>query len=467
MKERGRLVELATRHTNASQEDIEVLLEVEQRLPTIAMAEDTDVFIDCLSKNEREAVVLAGAYGRRSVYGQDVVGFSIRQEDEPAVFRTLMLGMQTKRVRAVCDTGSEELQLIQTAYPIRNQNRCIAALVREARYDGIPSGTRASLRVDAYPCLAHMIPICDCLEDAAIVLDGAQRVIHCNNPARALFAEFGYVDDILSSPYGAVSLHGAVRAGVDAPCVQHDASLCGRHYAVRERYVAEQGGYYLLVIRDVSVRVQWEELLLQKSMALREADHRIVNNLQTVQGLLALQERRMGDGEAKLALQDAMGRISSISTAHKLMMKSEAQVSEFSVQGLMEDIKTSFLHIDQLGKRGIRVELRGDDFPVAGDFCSSLALILNELLQNSAKHAFGSGDGGCISITAKDDALYPKIVYQDDGKGFDMDAASASRTGLGINIIRNIVKNKLKGRLEIFSDANGSVFTFDYRKRIL
>ena len=54
---------------------------------------------------------------------------------------------------------------------------------------------------------------------------------------------------------------------------------------------------------------------------------------------------------------------------------------------------------------------------VDSDTATSVALVVNELLQNALKYAFHEGDDGHVRILVTRGALYAQIIVEDDGEG--------------------------------------------------
>ena len=72
-------------------------------------------------------------YKRQSSYRKSVVGLLARRENEPAVARTLRLGVGTKQMKALTQ---ENRRTVQSVEPIKNSaGKVIGALVREQRMD--------------------------------------------------------------------------------------------------------------------------------------------------------------------------------------------------------------------------------------------------------------------------------------------------------------------------------------------
>ena len=96
-----------------------------------------------------------------------------------------------------------------------------------------------------------------------------------------------------------------------------------------------------------------------------------------------------------------------------------------------------------------------------------IAQILNNLIQNSIIHAFENFKGNAqITVTLKEKDENLIIEYEDNGRGISKEVKqnvfepfittkrNAGGTGLGLNIVYNLVHQKLKGSLELISKEN-------------
>lgn len=101
----------------------------------------------------------------------------------------------------------------------------------------------------------------------------------------------------------------------------------------------------------------------------------------------------------------------------------------------------------------------------------SFSQILSNLIMNSLIHGFKKDDKGTISITVNVDKNNLELIYKDSGKGMSKEVQakifdpffttnrSNGGSGLGMNIIYNIITRKLKGKIRIIStEDKGSEF---------
>ncbi|MCP5034457.1 MAG: ATPase, partial [Actinomycetia bacterium] len=102
------------------------------------------------------------------------------------------------------------------------------------------------------------------------------------------------------------------------------------------------------------------------------------------------------------------------------------------------------------GEAPVRIRLVGEGPVVSTTTASSLAVVVNELVQNAVEHGFPTGSaGGTVSVELVYSSTELTIRVHDDGQGlpsgFDLD----NQTGLGLTIINTLVKGELGGRLTV------------------
>ena len=68
---------------------------------------------------------------------------------------------------------------------------------------------------------------------------------------------------------------------------------------------------FAVIIRDITWNREQEKNLILKSVAVKELNHRVKNNLQTIASLLRLQARREEKEETRQVLNESISRILS------------------------------------------------------------------------------------------------------------------------------------------------------------
>lgn len=232
---------------------------------------------------------------------------------------------------------------------------------------------------------------------------------------------------------------------------------------MQEQNLSEQEAYHYVIIQDVTWRREQEQALILKSVAIKEIHHRVKNNLQTIASLLRLQTRRTDSEETRQVLGESMNRILSIASTHELLAQSG--VDEVMLGEVILNIKNNTMRYFSNPKCYVTITMEGGDFQVDSDIATSVAIIINELLQNSLKYAFQDRSSGEIRIVVEQGKLYSSIQVSDNGGGFDVANTEGNR--LGLSIVQTLVKDKLRGNLEIESGPEGTCARFDFKNQII
>jgi two-component sensor histidine kinase len=87
---------------------------------------------------------------------------------------------------------------------------------------------------------------------------------------------------------------------------------------------------------------------------------------------------------------------------------------------------------------------------------SSLAVMLNELLQNAVEHGYPPGSGGgVVSVQLSAIGRELAIVVRDHGVGLPPGFDSATSAGLGLTIISTLMTGDLGGTIEVLPAPEG------------
>jgi len=213
----------------------------------------------------------------------------------------------------------------------------------------------------------------------------------------------------------------------------------------------------LLVItlhqREVAkgVREQKERMDLLDE-ARREMDHRARNNFQTVLSLVQLQAVRESDANVKTALQQVADRILAISVATEhLAIRSD----DLATVRLRDHLCGLCAQLERgLGRGDVHVECDVPDVTASADTAIHLAIIVNELVTNSLKHAFDEGRGGLVRVCSKMIGKGLELEVTDDGSGMNTPSRSPG-SGLGHRLVETFAKH-LNAKVEVSSSAAGT-----------
>ena len=217
----------------------------------------------------------------------------------------------------------------------------------------------------------------------------------------------------------------------------------------------------LILLRDVTDLRRRDRMLMSKDATIREIHHRVKNNLQTIAALLRLQGRRLDSPEARQAIKESERRIRSIAIVHETLSREAREEVEFSdiVKPLVRVVEESVSTGEDVG---VRFEVEGDAGELPGEVATSLAVVLNELMQNAVDHAFPQDDSdlpvrGLVVVRLSRSRQDVLVEVVDDGvglpEGFSLDQAK----GLGLSIVQALVTGELAGTIEFHREKGTRV----------
>ncbi len=193
----------------------------------------------------------------------------------------------------------------------------------------------------------------------------------------------------------------------------------------------------------------------EKTVLLQEIHHRVKNNLQVISSLIRLQSREIEDTKAKKLFETSVNRIQAMALIHEKMYQGE-DLSKINLEeylnGLAKDIFKSYFDETKINFTiDSELEIIGNRTIVP------LALIFNELITNSLKHAFIDTEEGSISIEIKlreEDCF--TLDYFDSGKW----KTKAKPSSFGLELIETFTE-QLDGDLTRVSNDEGTRFKFN------
>jgi two-component sensor histidine kinase len=184
--------------------------------------------------------------------------------------------------------------------------------------------------------------------------------------------------------------------------------------------------------------------------ALKEMDHRTKNNFQIVTSLLTLQANRSSSEEVRAALGEAAERLKAVSAVYDALAPSSQGLASVRLQDQLQEI------CDQIRRGilpdGISLSTELQPILVPHESAVAIGIIVNELVTNACKHAFGDG-GGSILVKAwrEDGAAYVEVA--DDGNGF---TPGTAKPGLGSRLVTAFLQ-RLKARSDVQSSPEGTI----------
>ena len=113
-------------------------------------------------------------------------------------------------------------------------------------------------------------------------------------------------------------------------------------------------------------------------------------------------------------------------------------------------------------KEKIEFTIIGDNFNISSEKATAIALVINEIIQNIVDYAFPEDIAGKVKIFIQKDHFFSRITISDNGVGIPQEKISSS--GLGLMIVEKIIKEQLKGNLQITSEVGkGTTVKFEIK----
>ena len=203
---------------------------------------------------------------------------------------------------------------------------------------------------------------------------------------------------------------------------------------------------------DVSERKQAET---QQRILLNELNHRVKNNMQMLQSLLYSSAKQTKSAEAKQVLAEASSRIAAMAAAQRVLYGTTG-ATRCSAREFLDAVCHT---AQQTLPSNVRIVCEGASGEIVNDTAVPLALILNELVTNAAKHGVGSGGQGMIrvALTREPDGFI--LSVEDDGPGFDLQAVRGRSSGL--RLVEGLSR-QIRGQFQVTrTPATRCVLRFD------
>lgn len=184
--------------------------------------------------------------------------------------------------------------------------------------------------------------------------------------------------------------------------------------------------------------------LEEKDILLKELNHRVKNNMQTIISLIRLQNDEIDDATINNLLTTIQNRISAMSHLHELLYQKDA-VKFINANEYFEKI---IFEVEQSFDENVRIDYKINT-TINSESAIYCGLIINELVTNSFKHAFKNKEEGLISIIFYSQNKDYYLFYSDNGEGYNQENKKES---LGLVLIETLAKKQLRASLNITSN---------------
>ncbi len=403
-----------------------------------------------------------------TVFAHDVIGDEISWGARGRIDAALSNG------EIIRDSEPEkvgELMIKEETIPVSFAGQIIAVISRHRNAELMRSPSRLELN---YREIAHNLyrmvsegtfPYPDAISvfdplprvgDGLIRLDVNGVISYASPNARSAFSRLGWANELESYSLGDVA-ESLTKARQEAHEEGLKSSLSGR--ALRRVECENPSGTIdllvmpliqgsdrigaIVLLHNITEVRRRDRELVTKDATIREIHHRVKNNLQTVSALLRLQSRRIEDPAASAALGEAVRRIGSIAMVHETLSGSSEETVAFD-----EVLDRLISNARELSPRAnaITIEREGQVGTLEPRLATPLALVVTELIHNALEHGLAA-QGDSLRILVERSQAGVSIRIYDNGVGLPIDFDLEVSSNLGLQIVRTLTENELRGRL--------------------
>jgi PAS domain S-box-containing protein len=236
----------------------------------------------------------------------------------------------------------------------------------------------------------------------------------------------------------------------------------GHRYGPDDLALAEELARRAAIAVDNALLFQAErERSEQLTLAIQEVHHRVKNNLQAVSALLEMQIDPDSAVMPVEAVQDSLRQIKTIALVHDLLTHDQPIGNVDATQVLAKLIA---MLSATLGAQENPVHIYLDAVPLQIPIraATALALVINELVNNAAKHSLPSSTmdssrhEASIQITLQQQQEEIHVSVFDNGPGFPAGFDPIRNANIGLELVQTLVSNDLQGSISFLNGANSN-----------
>ncbi len=294
------------------------------------------------------------------------------------------------------------------------------------------------------------------LDEILLILDFKGNIITSNrklisidffaNFADKKFNLFSYIDPIYKDILGKRIL--TLKKGRPIPPSEyrllHEDGKSA-YIEVHSTCITYKGQHVIVaLVRDITLRKETEKKLLYSIIQTEEKERqRFAHDLHDELGPF-LSALKLYISELQSSDTDPDNKQLLFDYVHEMINEAVDKIKTISKnlapQNLIEEGLTSFVRkmitrVSQIGKVKIEFTTRGDDTKIEHSFVITLYRILLELINNSLKHAQSKNIHIALIYGKK-----VRLIYTDDGMGYDFEKQIAMGKGVGLKSILNRIE---------------------------
>jgi two-component sensor histidine kinase len=213
---------------------------------------------------------------------------------------------------------------------------------------------------------------------------------------------------------------------------------------------------------QVAVAIENSKLMV-KGALLQEMHHRVKNNLQQIASLLRLQKHYAADRSPAEVLDESIGRVLAVAAVHDLLSRED--LDTISLRKIADSILTATQQSVTLPSKRIDMRVEGPDLLLPSHQANSVALVLNELVQNAVEHGFKVADQGEILVKLRELPEHWRLEVRNTGDPLPENFDPRKAADLGLQIVESLTRGDLGGEFTMATEGDRTVAAITWPKK--
>jgi len=219
-----------------------------------------------------------------------------------------------------------------------------------------------------------------------------------------------------------------------------------------------------LVAHDISEKkkasIEIVSSLKEKEILLKEIHHRVKNNLQVISSILNLQSSFITDDKILSILQESRNRVRTMAIIHENLYRTE-DFSSINFSEYLDNLMGNLISSYRVNQHILLIkDLENVDLIL--DQAIPTGLIVNEIISNSLKYAWGENKKGKITISLKEKNEVVFLEISDNGIGLPGKFEDIQTETLGLQLVATLIE-QLDGDIKT-ENENGTKYFIKFDK---